>query len=209
MVGTAEYMAPEIVVRQGANRRQDVTVDYWSLGVMIYEMATPARLVRYWGKDCSIPHAWFFALETACANAGDLASMVTIYPQRRKISEEGGWVPELPESLPPLHILPEPTPTRLLRRLNPPPTSAPRRFEKSRSTANNDMATSQHARPAHVMPYGNPAAYPSRHRTSLRSSARLHEKYEKEWAEKVKGQTGQTSSGPMDIDELQADVDEL
>lgn len=34
MCGTPEYMAPEIILNQG----HDFAVDWWSLGVLIYEM---------------------------------------------------------------------------------------------------------------------------------------------------------------------------
>lgn len=36
--GTVEYMAPEII--QGGEDGHDMTVDWWSLGVLLYELLT-------------------------------------------------------------------------------------------------------------------------------------------------------------------------
>lgn len=43
--GTPEYLAPEIIMSQGYNK----SVDWWALGVLIYEMA--AGYPPFYGRD--------------------------------------------------------------------------------------------------------------------------------------------------------------
>jgi len=41
--GTPEYLAPEIILDQGYSK----SVDLWSLGCLIYEMATGSKLFHH------------------------------------------------------------------------------------------------------------------------------------------------------------------
>ena len=49
--GTVEYMAPEIV--KGGDRGHDKTVDWWSLGVLLFELLTCESPFAPSREDCS------------------------------------------------------------------------------------------------------------------------------------------------------------
>jgi len=40
--GTPEYVAPEVIL----NRGHDISADYWSLGVLMFELLTGTRFVN-------------------------------------------------------------------------------------------------------------------------------------------------------------------
>ena len=51
LCGSAEYLAPEVILRRG----HDCSVDYWSLGIIVYEMVcgeTPFQACASTKKDC-------------------------------------------------------------------------------------------------------------------------------------------------------------
>jgi len=102
VVGTPQYTAPDIV---SGSEHQTFGADYWSFGVMIYEMATPAVLPMASSDPTKFPQAaWFDAFINVCAYSRDLCFMVQRDPGLRFIPETPNF-PWLPEVLP---LLPMP-----------------------------------------------------------------------------------------------------
>ena len=88
-VGTAEYMAPEVIERKG----HDSSVDWWGLGCVIYELLSGNRMFK--GKRDHVFSAILQGvgaaeMETieACPSAADLITKLCTVPQERIDSME-------------------------------------------------------------------------------------------------------------------------
>jgi len=117
--GTRYYLASEVY----SGGPQDVRLDIWSFGVVIYEMLTGLALDQLSGLTDStyISGEWHKRLENACGNTGDLAKMLTLSVERRITIDScyaSDTFPVLPDTLPSPFAAPAaPNPPALLSSL--------------------------------------------------------------------------------------------